>query len=69
MNRPLVNLFVAYAAGLLLGQICQPPVALLLAFTGFVLVLFLTLKQFRYLLCLPLLALAGWSNRQTTCET
>jgi competence protein ComEC len=62
MNRPLVNLFVAYAAGLLLGQICKPPAALLLAITGFVLVLFLALKQFRYLVCWPLLALAGWSN-------
>jgi hypothetical protein len=39
MNRPLVSVVFAYAAGLLLGQMFQPPLATLLAIAFSLLVL------------------------------
>ncbi len=62
MNRPLVSVVSAYAAGLLLGQICQPPPVVPLAASGFILVLILILKKLRPFLLWPLLALLGWGN-------
>ena len=62
MNRPLVSVAMAYAAGLLLGQIYQPPLAALLAASFFILILVLILEKLRPFLLWPLLALIGWSN-------
>ena len=62
MNRPLVSVVVAYAAGLLLAQIFQPPPAVLLAVTTAVLIAALAAAKLRSFLFWPLLALAGWSN-------
>jgi competence protein ComEC len=62
MNRPLVSVVVAYAAGLLLAQIYQPPVAGLLAITAAVFIVAFLSAKLRPFLLWPLLALAGWSN-------
>ena len=62
MNRPLVSVVVAYAAGLLLAQVWQPPVAGLLGVTAFVLVATVAIVKLRSFLLWPLLALTGWSN-------
>jgi competence protein ComEC len=62
MNRPLVAVVFAYAAGLLAGQLIQPPLAVLFAVSLFVLVLVLVLEKLRPFLIWPLLALAGWTN-------
>jgi len=62
MNHPLVSVAMAYAAGLLLGQLFHPPLIALLAVSFFVLVLVLILKKLRPFLLWPLLALIGWSN-------
>src|ERR1019366_3341351 len=62
MNRPLVAVVFAYAAGLLLAQLFQPPLAVLFALSFFLLVLVLALEKLRPFLVWPLLALAGWTN-------
>ena len=62
MNRPLVSVVMAYAAGLLLGQVSQPPPAALLAVTVAVLIIALLSAQLRSFLLWPLLVLVGWSN-------
>ena len=62
MNRPLVSVVVAYAAGLLLAQLFQPPPAGLLAITAGVLIFAVAFKKLRPFLFWPLLALAGWTN-------
>lgn len=62
MNRPLVAVVFAYAAGLLLAQRFQPPLAALFGFTFFVLVLVLVLERARPFLIWPFLALVGWTN-------
>ena len=62
MNRPLVSVVVAYAAGLLLAQIFQPPPAVLLGVTAAVLIVALAAAKLRPFLFWPLLGLAGWSN-------
>ena len=62
MNRPLVAVVSCYAAGLLLAEISQPPLAALFAASFFVLVLALVLEKFRPILICILLALAGWTN-------
>jgi competence protein ComEC len=62
MNHPLAAVVFAYAAGLLLAQIFQPPLAVLFAAAFFVLVLALVLEKFRRFLIWPLLALVGWTN-------
>ena len=46
MKRPLVAVVSCYAAGLLLAEIFQPPLAALFAVSFFVLVLALVLKNF-----------------------
>jgi competence protein ComEC len=67
MNRPLVSVVIAYAAGLLLAQLSQPPPAALLGVTAAVLAATLVSTKLRSLLIWPLLALAGWSN--FICQT
>ena len=62
MNRPLVAVVFAYAAGLLLAQLFQPPLAVLFGAAFFLLVLVLVLEKFRPFLIWPLLALVGWTN-------
>jgi competence protein ComEC len=62
MNRPLVAVVFAYAAGLLLAQLFHPPPVALFAVSFFVLVLVFVLGKLRPLLIWPLLALVGWTN-------
>src|ERR1039458_3434775 len=62
MSRPLVAVVFAYAAGLLLAQIFQPPLVALFTASFLVLVLVLILGKFRSILLWPLLALVGWTN-------
>ena len=62
MNRPLVAVVFAYAAGLLLAQLFQPPLAALFVIAFFLLVLVLVLEKLRPFLIWPLLALVGWTN-------
>jgi ComEC/Rec2-related protein len=62
MNRPLVSVVIAYAAGLLLGQIFQPPIVALLAVTAAVLLAAIFSTKLRPFLLWPLLALVGWTN-------
>jgi len=62
MNRPLVAVVFAYAAGLLLAQIYQPPPGALFAVSFFLLVVVLVLEKLRWFLIWPLLALVGWTN-------
>jgi competence protein ComEC len=62
MNRPLASVVMAYAAGLLLAQIFQPPPAGLLVLTVFVLILALVSAKLRPFFFWPLLVLAGWTN-------
>ena len=62
MNRPLVSVVIAYAAGLLLAQLLHPPLPALFLSSSFVLVLVLVLEKFRSALIWPLLALVGWTN-------
>ncbi len=62
MKRPLVAVVFAYAAGLLLAQLFQPPLAALFGAAFFVLVLVLVLEKLRPFLLWPLLALTGWIN-------
>jgi hypothetical protein len=62
MNRPLVSVVLAYAAGLLLAQLYQPPLAWLFAAAILFLLLALAVKHLRTSLIWPLLALAGWVN-------
>jgi len=62
MNRPLVSVVMAYAAGLLLGQFLQVPLVALFATAFLVLVPAVILGKIRpHLLCL-LLGLTGWIN-------
>ena len=62
MKYPLVAVVVCYAAGLLLAEFFQPPLAALFAASFFVLVLVLVLEKLRPFLIWPLLALVGWTN-------
>ena len=62
MNRPLVAVVFAYAAGLLLAQLFHPPPTALFAISFFILVLVLILEKLRPFLIWPLLALVGWTN-------
>lgn len=62
MNRPLVAVVFAYAAGLLLAQIFSPSLAALFIASFVGLVLVLVLEKLRGLLLWPLLALVGWTN-------
>jgi ComEC/Rec2-related protein len=62
MNRPLVSVVLAYAAGLLLGKFFQPPPAILFGAVFFLLVLTLVLEKLRPHLLWPLLVLVGWVN-------
>jgi competence protein ComEC len=62
MNRPLVSVVVAYAAGLLLAPLWQPPLTALIGASSILLVLVLVLGQIRKILIWPLLALLGWTN-------
>jgi competence protein ComEC len=62
MKRPLVAVVSCYAAGLLLAQIFQPPLAVLFSISFFVLALAIAFAKFRPVLICLLLALAGWTN-------
>ena len=62
MKRPLVAVVFAYAAGLLLAPLCQPPPLALLATTLAVLAGALALGKCRPFLLWPLFALTGWTN-------
>ncbi len=62
MNRPLVSVVLAYAAGLLLGQFFQTSPTLLFGTAFFLLILALVLEKIRSHLLWPLLVLAGWTN-------
>ena len=62
MNRPLVSVVIAYAAGLLLAQLFHPPLPALFLTASLVLVLVLVLEKLRSLLIWPLLALVGWTD-------
>jgi hypothetical protein len=62
MNRPLVSVVLAYAAGLLLAQFYSAPPTALLALSGLMLVVILIFRKLSPYLLWPLLALAGWSN-------
>ena len=67
MNRPLASVVMAYAAGLLLAQIFQPPPALLLEITSVILIFTIASAKLRRFLFWPLLALTGWTN--FICQT
>src|ERR1035437_7495405 len=67
MNRPFAAVVFAYATGLLLAQLFQPPLAALFATASVVLVLALVLEKLRPFLIWPLLLLVGWTN--FTCRT
>ena len=62
MKRPLVAVVSFYVIGLLLAELCQPPLAALFATSFLVLVLVLIFEKFRSGLIWPLLALVGWTN-------
>ncbi len=62
MNRPLVSVVIAYAAGLLLAQMFHPPQPALFLLSSFLLLLILVLEKLRTVLIWPLLALVGWTN-------
>jgi competence protein ComEC len=62
MNRPLVSVVFAYAAGLLLAQILHPPLAGLFAAALAVLFFALIWEKPRMVLLWLLLALTGWIN-------
>ena len=67
MNRPLVSVVIAYAAGLLLAQVFQPPPAPLLALTALILIVTLASAKLRPFCFWPLVVLAGWTN--FSCHT
>jgi hypothetical protein len=62
MKRPLAAVVSCYAAGLLLAEMFQPPLAALFAVSFLILVLVLVLEKLRPVLICILLALAGWTN-------
>jgi competence protein ComEC len=62
MNRPLVSVVLAYAAGLLLAQLFQPPPPALLGLTAVFLIATISSKKLRPFFFWPLLLLAGWTN-------
>ena len=62
MNRPLVSVVLVYAAGLLLGQFFQPPLAPLFGVAFSLAIAALILERFRGILIWPLLTLAGLIN-------
>ena len=67
MNRPFAAVVFAYATGLLLAQLFQPPPAALFTVTFIILALALVLEKLRPFLIWPLLLLVGWTN--FTCRT
>jgi hypothetical protein len=62
MKRPLVAVASVDAAGLLLAEVFQRPLAALFAVSFLVLSLCFLLKKFRNVLVCLLLALTGWTN-------
>jgi competence protein ComEC len=62
MKCPLVSVVSAYAAGLLLAGIFQPPLTILFVLSFVALALALLSKPLRPVLIWPLLALVGWTN-------
>lgn len=68
MNRPLVSVVLAYAAGLLLAQCFQLPVIWLLGAAFLVLIAAVLFARLRPHLLWPLLILAGWSNLAVRTE-
>ena len=67
MNRPLVSVVIAYAAGLLLAQIFQPPPTALLGITAVILIFAIASAKLRPFFFWPVLALVGWTN--FICQT
>ncbi len=62
MNRPLVSVVLAYAAGLLLAKFLQLPSVVLFAGVFSVLIIAFCFGKLRLHLLWPLLVLAGWTN-------
>ncbi len=62
MKRPFVAVVSFYAAGLLLAEFFQPPLAALFAVSFPALLLACVVKRFRPILLCALLTLAGWTN-------
>jgi hypothetical protein len=62
MIRPLIVVVIFYAAGLLLGQLWQPPLLLLFVISFSVLIPAITIRELRPFLLWPALALVGWTN-------
>ena len=67
LKWPLAGVISSYTAGLLLGNLFQPPLAILFVATFITLAAALVLSRLRRWLLWPLLALAGWTN--FTCHT
>jgi hypothetical protein len=62
MNRPLVAVVFAYAAGLVLALIFQPPLGALFAVSFLLLIVVVIVPKLRRFFIWPLLALVGWTN-------
>ena len=62
MNRPLISVVLAYAAGLLIGQFLQIAPLLLFVSAFSILTLALIFSKLRPHLLWPLLVLTGWMN-------
>lgn len=62
MKHPLGIVVVLYTAGLLLGKICQPPLAGLFGLSLTLAVAALFLSRLRRFLVWPLVVLTGWTN-------
>ena len=62
MIRPLVSIVLAYAAGLLLGQILEPPLPVLFVAALAALAVACIFQKLRPHLLWPLLTLTGWIN-------
>ncbi len=67
MKRPLAGVASSYTAGLLLGKLFQPPLALLFVVAFTCLMAALVFSRWRYWLLWPLLILSGWTN--LVCHT
>jgi ComEC/Rec2-related protein len=62
LKWPLAGVISSYAAGLLLGSLSQPPLAILFATTFVTLAAVLASSRLRRYFLWPLLALTGWTN-------
>jgi hypothetical protein len=62
MKRPLVPVALCYAAGLLLAEFFQPPLAVLFLLSFALLFAALAWSRQRMILLWPLLGLVGWTH-------